>query len=51
MSLISPIIIDYFFGDSIILWFENNWYYLLGGFLLITLIVAFIDHLKNPTNK
>lgn len=52
ITLISVIIIEYFYGDKIMGWLENNWYYLLGGFLLISIISFLLVNKKNnPTPK
>ena len=50
-ALLSSITLEYFYGYFIMKWLENNWFYLLGGFIVISIIYAYLIIKKNPTSK
>lgn len=49
IALISSITLEFFYGDSIMKWLGNNWYYLVGGFFVIVIIFVLIEIKKKPT--
>jgi len=44
ISLILSIVMNYLYGEIIIFWLKNNWFFLLGGLILVLLISNFVGN-------
>ncbi len=50
LALISSIILEYFIGDEVTYWLQDNWYYPLGILLLIVLASSIYSSNKKKPN-
>lgn len=50
-TLLISIGLTYFFGEYIISWFKDNWYYFVGGLVLIGMISGIISIVIKNRNK